>query len=192
MPLFIIEGRVSMGIRQIAQKALLFITDFKGCAGRMEYGISCLLILIVLPVFILLAGGANDTVNEIIQHIHEVFSSSEGFLFNILAVLFILSSIPIFSFIVILFLFPLLGVEMGVLLNPHITHELRLPLLFLFAVMGIPVLISYIAVTVRRLHDIRQPGWPFLLTWIPVINLFIFFNLLFKKTKSFPYKRKST
>ena len=171
-----------MVISQIVQKVGHFITDFKGCAGRMEYGLTCLLILIVLPVFILLAGGANDTVNEIIQHTREVFSSSEGFLFNIIAVLFILSCVPIFSSIVILFLFPLLGIEMGILLNPHIVSGLRLPLFLLFAVMGLPFLISYIAVTVRRLHDIHQPGWQALLTWIPVINLFLVFYLLCKKT----------
>ena len=170
-------------ISQTAQKAGRFIIDFKGCANRMEYGISCLLILIVLPVFILLVGGADDTINELIQHTREVFSSSESFIFNIIAALFILSCIPIFSFIVILFLFPLLGVEMGILLNPHIIHELRLPLLLLFAVMGIPFLISYMAVTVRRLHDIHQPGWQVLLTWIPVINLFFVFNLLCKKAE---------
>ena len=177
----VINQSYTSRIRSIFHKIGPFIIDFKGCSGRMEYGLTCLLILIILPVFILFAGGANDTINEIIQHTREVFTSSEGFIFNIIAVLFILSCIPIFSFIVILFLFPLLGIEMGVLLNPHIIQELRLPLLFLFAVMGIPFFISYIAVTIRRLHDINQPGWQVLITWIPMINLFLISYLLCKK-----------
>ena len=39
-------------ISQITRKIRRFVTDFKGCAGRMEYGLSCLLILIILPAFI--------------------------------------------------------------------------------------------------------------------------------------------
>lgn len=160
-----------------------FITDFKGCSGRLEYGLTCLFVLIFLPAFILWAGGAHSLISEWTQHTRDAFSSQNGLAFNMILALSILSIAPIISFLVILLLFPLLGVQMGILLNPQTAHWLRLPLVMLFAVMGAPFLISYTAVTVRRLHDINKSRLLAFISWVPLINVFLLFLLCGAKSE---------
>ena len=167
-------------LSSILRYAGRFITDFKGYSGRLEYGLTYLFVLIVLPLFILLAGGADDLIEEWIQYTHEAFSGI-GWLGGIVLVVAIVSMTPMISFIVVVFLFPLLGVEMGVLLNPNVEHWMRLPLVLLFAVMGVPFMVSYLAVTARRLHDTNRTRWVTLVSLVPVFNLFLLF-LFYEKS----------
>ena len=45
---------------------------------------------------------------------------------------------------------------------------------------------SFIAINVKRLHDLDRSGWLFLLVLIPLLNIFFFLYLIFAKGKQTP------
>ena len=174
------------------EKILKLIKDFKGRAGRKEYLLFNGFILIILPLLILITGpeGVQDAV-EFSQDATEDFIISNGWFINTLMFFCLLSLIPLISFTFSLMFFIRLGISMGIILNPNMPQILKIPSLLFFTALWLICLAVYIIITMKRLRDIKWSIWCFLVTFIPIINLPVFYHLCIKKKQPRYSSKKS-
>ena len=50
-----------------------------------------------------------------------------------------------------------------------------------YLVLSMPILVSSIMITIRRLHDTEHSGWWWLAMMIPIVNLYVIYLTYFKK-----------